>query len=260
MSVDHWKLSITPIHECHTSVTQYLLKLLYLSIPIEIYEKERTKKLWREADAVCFDVDSTVCKDEAIDELAKFAGKEKEVAEKTQKAMSGGMTFKEALHQRLELIQPTVTMIHEYLYKHHPNFTPGIKDLIRILHNRQIAVYLISGGFYTLLEPIAKELNICLNNVFANRLLFYFNGKYAGFDENQPVCHQNGKAEVISYLKENYGYQKVVMIGDGITDLMACPPADGFIGFGGNSKRNIIKDKAGWFVTDFYELIEELQN
>ncbi|XP_023233940.1 phosphoserine phosphatase-like isoform X4 [Centruroides sculpturatus] len=222
--------------------------------------EERTKKLWREADAVCFDVDSTVCKDEAIDELAKFAGKEKEVAEKTQKAMSGGMTFKEALHQRLELIQPTVTMIHEYLYKHHPNFTPGIKDLIRILHNRQIAVYLISGGFYTLLEPIAKELNICLNNVFANRLLFYFNGKYAGFDENQPVCHQNGKAEVISYLKENYGYQKVVMIGDGITDLMACPPADGFIGFGGNSKRNIIKDKAGWFVTDFYELIEELQN
>lgn len=40
-----------------------------------------TRALWRAADAVCFDVDSTVCMDEAIDELAKFAGKEKEVTE-----------------------------------------------------------------------------------------------------------------------------------------------------------------------------------
>lgn len=222
--------------------------------------EEKTKKLWREADAVCFDVDSTVCRDEAIDELAKFAGREKEVAERTQKAMSGAMSFKEALHQRLELIQPSVTMIREYLYKHHPNLTPGIKDLIRILHNREVAVYLISGGFDSLIEPVAKELNICSNNIFANRLLFYFNGKYAGFDENQLVCHQNGKGEVINYLKKNYGYQKVVMVGDGITDLVACPPADGFIGFGGNSKRSIVKEKAGWFVTDFYDLIEELHN
>ncbi|GBO46807.1 hypothetical protein AVEN_249505-1, partial [Araneus ventricosus] len=38
-----------------------------------------TRALWRAADAVCFDVDSTVCMDEAIDELAKFAKKEKEV-------------------------------------------------------------------------------------------------------------------------------------------------------------------------------------
>lgn len=37
--------------------------------------------LWRSADCVCFDVDSTVCRDEAIDELARFAGKEKQVQE-----------------------------------------------------------------------------------------------------------------------------------------------------------------------------------
>lgn len=37
--------------------------------------------LWRAADCVCFDVDSTVCRDEAIDELAQFAGKEKQVQE-----------------------------------------------------------------------------------------------------------------------------------------------------------------------------------
>ena len=32
------------------------------------------KTLWKTADCVCFDVDSTVCTDEAIDELASFLG------------------------------------------------------------------------------------------------------------------------------------------------------------------------------------------
>lgn len=41
----------------------------------------RARTVLRAADAVCFDVDSTVCRDEAIDELAKFAGKEKEVSD-----------------------------------------------------------------------------------------------------------------------------------------------------------------------------------
>lgn len=31
-------------------------------------------------------------------------------------------------------------------------------------------------------------------------------------------------------LKEKYGYTKLFMIGDGITDLEASPPADAFIG------------------------------
>lgn len=34
----------------------------------------QTKELFRRADAVCFDVDSTVIKEEGIDELAKFCG------------------------------------------------------------------------------------------------------------------------------------------------------------------------------------------
>lgn len=40
-----------------------------------------TKWVWRHADAVCFDVDSTVCQDEAIDELAEFCGVGEKVAE-----------------------------------------------------------------------------------------------------------------------------------------------------------------------------------
>lgn len=37
------------------------------------------KDLWRNADAVCFDVDSTVIQEEAIDEVAEFCNKGSEV-------------------------------------------------------------------------------------------------------------------------------------------------------------------------------------
>lgn len=46
------------------------------------------------------------------------------------------------------------------------------------------------------------------------------------------------------------------MVGDGVTDMEARPPAAIFIGFGGNVVREKVKAGADWFVTDFQELIE----
>ncbi len=50
----------------------------------------------------------------------------------------------------------------------------------------------------------------------------------------------------------------MVMIGDGITDLEAYPPADLFIGFGGNKMRKNVYEKSPWFVYTFRELIDAL--
>lgn len=41
---------------------------------------EDVKQIWKNADCVCFDVDSTVVMDEGIDELANFLGKGEEVS------------------------------------------------------------------------------------------------------------------------------------------------------------------------------------
>ncbi len=39
-----------------------------------ILNESEVKSVWRNADCVCFDVDSTVCRNEAIDDLAEFKG------------------------------------------------------------------------------------------------------------------------------------------------------------------------------------------
>jgi phosphoserine phosphatase len=46
---------------------------------------------------VCFDVDSTVCTDEGIDELAAFCGAGVAVAALTARAMGGSVPFQDAL-------------------------------------------------------------------------------------------------------------------------------------------------------------------
>ncbi len=50
----------------------------------------------------------------------------------------------------------------------------------------------------------------------------------------------------------------IVMIGDGVTDLEAKPPAIAMIGFGGVVVREKVKAEADYFVMSFEELITML--
>ncbi|KAM4702313.1 phosphoserine phosphatase isoform 1-T3 [Discoglossus pictus] len=218
------------------------------------------KDIFRNADAVCFDVDSTVIKEEGIDELAKFCGVGDAVAEMTRRAMGGSLTFRAALTERLALIRPSREQVQALITENPPCLTEGIKELVRRLHQRNVQVFLISGGFRSIVEPVATKLDIPLTHVYANKLKFYFNGEYAGFDETQLTAESGGKGKVIGLLREKYNFRKIVMIGDGATDMEACPPADGFIGFGGNVTRQQVKEKAKWYITDFEELLKELDN
>ena len=148
--------------------------------------QELLRQLWSTADCVCFDVDSTVCVEEAIDELAKFQQVGALVEAITRNAMGGNMSFRTALKARLNLIQPTRSRLEQFLLNHPSQLTDGIAELIDLLHERKIPVYLITGGFHSIIDPVAKKLNIPSRNIFANRLLFTEDetGAYAGFDED----------------------------------------------------------------------------
>ncbi|XP_053610158.1 phosphoserine phosphatase isoform X2 [Plodia interpunctella] len=247
------------LYSIKSNIQYATLKTLSLMSISVMSPQQSVQELFRTADCVCFDVDSTVIKDEGIDELAKFCGKGDEVKRLTAEAMGGSMTFQEALKKRLDIIRPSVSQIKEFVEKFPVQLTPGISQLVKELHERGVAVYLVSGGFRSLIEPVAELLNIPKNNIFANRLKFYFNGEYAGFDENEPTSRSGGKGLVIRRLKEQHGYQRLIMIGDGATDAEACPPADGFIGFGGNVVREEVKKRASWYVIDFTDLIQNIK-
>ncbi|XP_068010773.1 phosphoserine phosphatase [Melanerpes formicivorus] len=241
------------------SEKDFILSPCSKKLPKRMASLMELKEIFRSADAVCFDVDSTVIREEGIDELAKFCGVGDAVAEMTRRAMGGSVTFKAALTARLGLIRPSYEQVQKLISDNPPELTPGIRELVSRLHERGVQVFLVSGGFQSIVEHVALQLNIPTANVFANRLRFYFNGEYAGFDETQPTSESGGKGKVITHLKEQFNFKKVVMIGDGATDMEACPPGDCFIGFGGNVIRKQVKEKAKWYITHFDELLKELE-
>ncbi|XP_014672069.1 PREDICTED: phosphoserine phosphatase-like isoform X1 [Priapulus caudatus] len=219
-----------------------------------------TKRLLCCCDAICFDVDSTVCIDEVIDAFATYLGCGKEIAQLTADAMKGDVTFRSALKQRLDLMNPKHAQYQSFIEKQSVSFTPRIRELMKLLHKRGAAVYLVSGGFRAFLLPLAKLLDVPAENVYANRLLFDDQGNYTGFDVHEPTSESGGKSRVVDQLRSTHGYNTIVMVGDGATDLETFPNhADAFIGFGGNQVRDKVKKESKWFVTDFKELIDELQ-
>lgn len=216
------------------------------------------KYIWQSSDAVCFDVDSTVCTGEGIDDLAEFCGVGKEVSDLTEQAMSNGISFRETLRKRLEIINPSKQKVDEFVQTQLSQLTSGAKDLIDKLRSLNKDVYLVSGGFYSIIKPIADELHIQEDHIFTNRLIFAQDGSYCRFDESQPTSSSGGKKLVAQKLKSDGRYKNLVMVGDGMTDLEAYPPADLFIGFGGNRIRENVRKQAPWYVTSFQQLLDAL--
>jgi len=211
------------------------------------------------ADAVCFDVDSTVIDEEGIDALAEYLGKGEEVAELTKQAMDGDTKFQDALQMRLDLMKPSRSQIETLLEEQPLVLTNGVANLVKSLQEKNVDVWLVSGGFRIMIEPVAHELNIPISNIVANHILFDDNGDYEGFDKDEPTSRDMGKPKALEQIKAKKSYETMVMVGDGATDAQAKPPAAAFIGFGGVVEREAVKEKADWFVSSFDDLTKIVQ-
>jgi phosphoserine phosphatase len=207
-------------------------------------------------------VDSTLCEDESIDELAAFLGKGEAVAALTAAAMGGSTKFEDALEARLGLMQPSSSDVDAFLAAHPPRLSPGIPDLVARLHARGVAVFLVSGGFRAIINPIADALAIPRDRVHANTILFDpASGEYAGFDRAEHTSRSGGKLAAVQAIRaSDAALHPVVAIGDGITDAEAVAPggADIFIGYGGVVERPAVAARADWFVNDIQTLIDAL--
>eukprot|EP00892_Ulva_mutabilis_P003243 jgi/Ulvmu1/1291/UM011_0015.1 len=221
-----------------------------------------TLEAWSKADLVCFDVDSTFCTDESIDEIAAFVGKGEQVAELTRQAMGGTMLFQDALKMRLDCMNVSKHEIEEFRKAHPPQLSQGIPELVQALQERGTAVALVSGGFRQIIEPIADTLGIPTHHVHANNLLFAADGSYAGFDDKEYTSRSGGKAEACKALRAAHGYERVVMVGDGATDKEARQPggAEIFVCYGGVVFRESVAEGADWVIMDIHTLINALSS
>ena len=107
------------------------------------------------------DVDGTLIEEEVIDLLGKEAECEEEVALLTAQAMRGELDFEASLKSRVSLLKGLSINVFDKIY-HELHLSKNAAKFIEVLQENQIEVGLVSGGFTTIVERLAKDLGISL--------------------------------------------------------------------------------------------------
>src|SRR5262249_15038494 len=92
-------------------------------------------------------------------------------------------------------MQLTRQQLEEYINASSIKLTPGIQELVSLLQNKQKAdVFLVSGGFRELIEPVSSLIGVPKSHIYANRLIFHpATGEYLDFDRKEPTSDSGSK-------------------------------------------------------------------
>ena len=162
------------------------------------------------------DVDGTLIEEEVIDLLGKEADCDKEVALITAQAMRGELDFESSLKKRVSLLKGLSMDAFDKIY-HELHLSENAVQFIKTLEESQIEVGLVSGGFTTIVERLAKDLGISLYT--ANQLEIrdgHLTGNLFG-----PVITREVKEETLVRWADQLEVpiERTIAIGDGANDL-----------------------------------------
>ena len=164
------------------------------------------------------DMDSTMIGQECIDELADFVGLKREVAEITERAMQGKLDFKAALRERVALLSGLEEDAIARCLAERVVPNPGAATLVRTMRVGGAHALLVSGGFLSFAEPVAKMIGF--DRVKANRLLF--DGNQLSGKVDDPIVDAETKLASLIEAREQLGLnrEEVIAIGDGANDKL----------------------------------------
>jgi phosphoserine phosphatase len=165
---------------------------------------------------IVMDVDSTLIQEEVIDLLAARAGCAAEVAKVTESAMRGELDFAASLRERTALLAGLDASVVDSV-RASLRLTPGARTLIRTLQRLGYKCGIVSGGFTTVIEPLAAELGI---DYVAANTLEVADGKLTG-RVLDPIVDRDGKTEALRRFARAAGVplSQTVAVGDGANDL-----------------------------------------
>lgn len=197
-------------------------------------------------DIVCFDFDSTLTRLEGIDELARRAGVEAEIAPLTAAAMDGTIALDEVYGRRLDIVRPDSTAIAWLADRYLQEIVPGVPETLAALQEAKCELHIVSGGIRGAILAFATKFGVAADNVHAVDVHFDAEGKFKNFDRYSPLATPSGKAAVVKQLSARHG--AIALVGDGITDVAARAAGAYVIGFGGVVARDGVRSGADAFV------------
>ena len=242
------EIGVPTSHGCFCLTNRDMLELFDL-VP-EGTEIVVTPPREKKGKLIFFDCDCTLASIEGIDELARYAGNEvfDKVSALTNAAMNGEVPLDQVFSNRMDIIRPDRSVCDAVSQQYLKNVTPGAKDLVALLKQNGWMPVILSGGFAPLIRPLATELGI--DHVEAVPLYLNEDGSYRGYGEDYPTTRNLGKNQIIREWKAAMLPEKVVMVGDGISDLETTPDVDLFIGYGGAVARPGVRQASDHWLTN----------
>ncbi len=197
---------------------------------------------------VIFDCDSTLSAVEGIDLLAGDAETRKQVIDLTNAAMSGVTPLNQVYGKRLELISPTRQAIRELAKTYSEHAIPDCQITIRALMDTGCDVYIVSGG---LLEPVLEfgvSMGVPASHIRAVEVQYdqldgqWWESQNLETDQRYltyrhgDLAESDGKAKIITeLLRDKSGAS--LLVGDGVSDLLARNAVSLFVGYAGVEAR-----------------------
>jgi phosphoserine phosphatase len=163
------------------------------------------------------DMDSTMIRQECIDELADAAGVGARVKEITARAMNGELDFEGALTERVGLLKGLPETVIAKVLDERITLMPGGPALLATMRANGAYAALVSGGFTAFTQVIAAKLGFDENR--ANTLLAE-GGMLTG-EVARPILGRAAKVQALEEISARLGLRKdeVMAVGDGANDL-----------------------------------------
>lgn len=162
------------------------------------------------------DMESTVIRNEMLDELADFAGQRPEVERITARAMAGELDFAGAVRARVRLLAGLPSTVLEQAMER-LELDPGAARLVATMSAHGAFTALVSGGFGVFAAAVQRRLGFDLYR--ANELVVE-DGRLSG-DVVEPILGRDAKAVALGELcrLREVEAAAAVAVGDGANDL-----------------------------------------
>ncbi|MGA0541057.1 phosphoserine phosphatase SerB [Neotabrizicola sp. VNH66] len=163
------------------------------------------------------DMDSTMIRQECIDELADEAGVGAYVAGITARAMNGELDFDAALRERVGLLKDLPEEVIARVIRDRITLMPGGPQLLATMKAQGAYAALVSGGFTAFTGAIAEKLGFDENR--ANTLLTE-SGRLTGAVA-VPILGKEAKVQALEEITAKLGITEgeAIAVGDGANDL-----------------------------------------
>ncbi|MES0882466.1 phosphoserine phosphatase SerB [Roseibium sp. SCP14] len=163
------------------------------------------------------DMDSTMIRQECIDELAAELGLKDRISDITERAMRGEIEFEPALRERVALLAGLPVSSIDVVLSNRISLMPGGRTLVQTMKANGAYCALVSGGFTHFTSAVADMIGFDENQ--ANTLL-ETDGKLSG-KVGEPILGRQAKRERLEALVAEKGlsFDETLAVGDGANDL-----------------------------------------